>query len=287
MTIQQSLEREKMDLQSKILLLEKSLNNAPTGQLRISHSNGSVQYYFRDLPLEKSTENIPEAIIEPEVRTENTKKETANRRYFYCKNESLARSIAQRDYDQKLLNELQSRCKAIDRTIRAYNHTAPEKIIQSFSPDRQKLIEPSITEREKYIEQWLAVDYPRKLFGENTPEIYTMKGERVRSKSEKIIADTLFRYDIPYRYEFPLKLSGYGLVHPDFMVLNSFTRKEYFYEHFGMMDNEQYIKDALKKIEAYEKNDFFPGQELIITSETRAMPLNIRILEKIIHRYFL
>ena len=282
MTIQQSLEHEKRDLQRKILLLEKSLKNAPTGQLRISHSNGSVQYYFRDIPLEEATESIPKAIIKSEAGKENT-----SCRYFYCKNEILARSIAQRDYDQRLLKKLQSRCKAIDKTIRTYNHTDPEKVIRSFSPDRQKLIEPSIAEREKYIEQWLAVDYPRKLFGEDTPEIYTMKGERVRSKSEKIIADTLFRYNIPYRYEFPLKLDGYGLVHPDFTILNSVTRKEYFYEHFGMMDNEQYIKGALKKIEAYEKNDFFPGQELIITSETRAMPFNIRILEKIIHRYFL
>ena len=74
MTIHQSLEHEKKDLQRKILLLEKSLKNAPTGQLRISHSNGSVQYYFREIPLERTTESIPGTIIEPEVLTENTKK---------------------------------------------------------------------------------------------------------------------------------------------------------------------------------------------------------------------
>lgn len=33
-----------------------------------------------------------------------------------------------------------------------------------------------------------------------------IKGERGRSKSEKIIADELARCDIPYKYEYPLRI---------------------------------------------------------------------------------
>ena len=50
-------------------------------------------------------------------------------------------------------------------------------------------------------------------------EYYTIKGERVRSKSEKIIADELYRYQIPYKYEFPLTLATHNRniqLYPDF-----------------------------------------------------------------------
>ena len=50
-------------------------------------------------------------------------------------------------------------------------------------------------------------------------EIYTERGERVRSKSEKIIADKLFLQNIPYHYERPIYLKGFGMVYPDFCCL--------------------------------------------------------------------
>ena len=40
----------------------------------------------------------------------------------------------------------------------------------------------------------------------NRTEFYTRKGERVRSKSELIIAEELQRYQVPYLYEKPLEL---------------------------------------------------------------------------------
>ena len=114
-----------------------------------------------------------------------------------------------------------------------------------------------------------------------------MKGERVRSKSEKIIADALEREDIPYRYEYPVCLSGDLYIYPDFMVLNKRTRKEYFLEHFGMMDNPEYAEKMIRKIEEFEKNGIFPGEKLLMTFETRNRPLNTTVFEKIIQEFFL
>ncbi len=291
MTLQQSLEREKNDLQRNILLLEESLKDAPAGRLRISHSNGCIQYYFRDVPSAHHAKSNsirkadPQHNPAPETASTSTTETCSG--YFYDNNETLAQSIAQRDYNQRLLKELKTRYKAVKGTLLAYSRTDPENVMQSFSPDRQKLITPHIASKEAYIKQWLSEEYSRKLFKENTVEIYTMNGERVRSKSEKIIADTLYKYKIPYRYEYPLELAGFGLVHPDFMVMNPTTRKEFFWEHLGMVDDENYARNALKKLEAYEKNDILVGQELILTAETKAMPLNIRILEKKIRRYLL
>lgn len=124
-----------------------------------------------------------------------------------------------------------------------------------------------------------------KSFVEDAPEFYTNKGERVRSKSEILIANALQKHQVPYRYEFPIKLKQYGIVHPDFTVLNIRKRKEMYWEHMGMLDEEGYRDYALDKITAYEKNGIFPGDKLILTLETLKSPMNSKIIEKIIDQY--
>ena len=116
-------------------------------------------------------------------------------------------------------------------------------------------------------------------------EYYTDKGERVRSKSEILIANALNRNHIPYRYECPLYLAGYGTIHPDFTVLNVRLRKEMYWEHLGMMDEPEYIEDALNRISLYEKNHYFPGDRLILTHETLRHPLNSKNIENMIFQY--
>lgn len=107
----------------------------------------------------------------------------------------------------------------------------------------------------------------------------------MRSKSEKILADKLYAMNIPYVYEIPLYLRGYGDVRPDFMVLNKRTRKEYYWEHLGMMDDREYCEKTIRKIECYEKNGIFPGKNLLLTYETEMHPLNGRVVEEIIREY--
>lgn len=46
--------------------------------------------------------------------------------------------------------------------------------------------------------------------------ILTDRGERVRSKTEKIMADYFYRKGIEYKYEQPIYLKGLGTVYPDF-----------------------------------------------------------------------
>lgn len=53
----------------------------------------------------------------------------------------------------------------------------------------------------------------------------------------------------------------------------------------GKMDDESYREYALERILLYEKNGYFPGQELILTHETLKNPLNSRLIDKIIEKY--
>ena len=138
--------------------------------------------------------------------------------------------------------------------------------------------------KEQFIEAWNREEYTGKPFNENSPEFYTDRGERVRSKSEKIIADKLFREGIPYRYEYPLELPGWGVVYPDFTILDAENRRNLIYEHFGMMDDENYSSNAIAKVQRYASAGYYIGDNFFITMESSRNPLDSRTLDGIVQQ---
>lgn len=135
---------------------------------------------------------------------------------------------------------------------------------------------------------WDGETYQGKEFYEGTAVIITEKGERVRSKSEKILADYFYRNNIIiYKYEKPLFLKGYGTVYPDFTFLSRKTGEEIYWEHEGMMDKSDYAKTAVKKLESYQKNGIYLGERLIATFETEQTLLNSQIIEQLAQKYLL
>lgn len=132
---------------------------------------------------------------------------------------------------------------------------------------------------------WKTKEYIGKDFPDGMPVIRTEKGERVRSKSEKIMADYFYRNGIEYKYECPIYLKGIGVVYPDFTFLSQKTGEEIYWEHHGRMDDPAYARNAVRKINAYENNNIYPGERLIITYETSQMILNTDKIEKLVEKY--
>lgn len=91
----------------------------------------------------------------------------------------------------------------------------------------------------------------------------TSKGDKVRSKSEVIIANLLFQHGIEYKYEEPLDCGNGKTMLPDFTILLS-DGKKLFWEHLGMLGVESYDRRWLDKLKMYQ--EYFPGQ-LIKTYE--------------------
>ena len=101
-------------------------------------------------------------------------------------------------------------------------------------------------------------------------------GVRVRSKSEVIIADALDRAGIPYRYEFPTSVKGWGTLYPDFTCLRPSTREEVIWEHFGLMGEPDYAENAVQKLAHYAASGYTIGKNLIATFESAATPLSVK-----------
>ena len=114
----------------------------------------------------------------------------------------------------------------------------------------------------------------------------SISGNIVRSKSESLIDMSLYVRRIPFRYECELQL-GEHTIYPDFTIRHPITGKVYYWEHFGLMDDESYAKNAFFKQQTYATYGIIPTQQLITTYETKNSPLSSDFVEKIIQFYFL
>ncbi|MDR1881957.1 MAG: AAA family ATPase, partial [Prevotella sp.] len=94
----------------------------------------------------------------------------------------------------------------------------------------------------------------------------TTKGEKVRSKSEVIIANELYHADIKYVYEKELPLSDGTKWHPDF-TLRLKNGEEIYWEHLGMLGNRNYNNRWEYKKEIYAKNGITESNGKLITTQ--------------------
>ncbi|MEL1243990.1 RecQ family ATP-dependent DNA helicase [Flavobacterium sp. DGU11] len=107
----------------------------------------------------------------------------------------------------------------------------------------------------------------------------TLSGHLVRSKSEVIIANILTERNINFEYEPMLFSVDRELYSPDFAIAHN--GKVYYWEHLGMLDNEEYRSNWKIKKQWYDLN--FPGQ-LITTEES---PILSHAAQDLVNLYFL
>lgn len=261
MILREELMKRRRELEDGLSVARVVLRNETKGRLEVMKRDGFYRYYYI-----------------------SNKDEIEKKIYIDKENMKLAKELANRDYCRKAEKAMLEEMKRIDRLLELYTMENVEACYENLHPGRKRLVTPVLETDEAYISNWIqccsGIANPIK----NSLEILTDNQERVRSKSEKIIADRLFALGIPYKYEEALMLGG-KVVFPDFTVLNTRTRKTFYWEHFGMIDDPEYLEKALKKVELYGKNDIIVGENLLITYETRNQPLLSSNVEVIIQNH--
>lgn len=243
----------------QIQLLQKELERLPKGELRCRKNGGYTKWY--------QYRNGEEAYIPKKQR-------------------NLAEQLAVRKYKEALLNEMQNERNAIEQYLR-YQDKCKAKandLLEESSMYRELLL-PYYDSNNSDIDNWAFQNYEKNLSHPEHLIHKTIAGYNVRSKSESLIVSALYTNQIPFRYECALHLGEITLF-PDFTILHPYTKKIYYYEHFGMMDNSEYAQSAYKKLQLYAEHNIIPSINLITTFETRDNPLDTEMLEKIIQFYF-
>lgn len=259
MYLQQIIESRDKELNHIISEMENKIDNNLRGNIRFSKSNGNTQFYINQ---GKGGNRNGTYVKKSDWKT--VIKYSKNK---YCK------TVLKRAYKEK---------KLVLKLQKLYCSGMVEDVYDLFPKELQQEITPVCISDAGYVEKWLkkssSIINSYKIDG----NITTNKGEPVRSKSEKIIADILEKLGIPYKYEECLILDDGSYLFPDFTILDVKRRREIYLEHLGLMDNFEYVNRTMEKIKKYENNGIFPGVNLLLTSESENIKFNTKAFEQMI-----
>lgn len=247
-------------VKKEINKIEQDLKNMPEGKFVCSHTGPYTKWFVSD-----------------------------GKKYTYIpKSERpLAEKLLLKKCYLKRLKYLKREQKAINYYLNHHDKKAAEEESAFFaSIEFQDLLSSIYKIQSEELQEWANAPYNTNT---NNPESLKHKatlGKMVRSKSEVLIDFLLTKYQIPFRYECELELGG-RIIYPDFAIRHPITGKMFYWEHFGMIDNPEYCSNMLSKLHLYISNGIYPSINLITTYETKDIPLDITMLEKIIEFYFL
>lgn len=243
----------------------------PKGYLKYQERGGHVFYYQ----------------VNKDIETGLVKK-----KYIKQKEIERARRLELKHYYAQIRPIIEQNLREIERFIEKYDFNGVDAMYDKLAGPRKVLIEPIDGSREALIRAW---NEQTDTYGVPYPEyriFKTEQGELVRSKSEVIIANTLFTYKgvLLYKYEKPLEVIENGkkrIIHPDFTVLNLKTGKIKYWEHSGLLDDKRYADDFIGREHVYINNNLLPGRDIIHSYETSSCPLNPAMIKKIIQSQIL
>lgn len=231
------------------------------GKLEYIERNGNYQYYI--------------------CKTKNYKK---HRKYIRNKDLKVAEKIANRDYLNEVKSYLSYKIEKEKSILEVLEFVDIHQIYKNLPRARKNLVN-SISETPlQKLQLWKSTPYKSLTINNSYDYIETINGERVRSKSEKILADLFHEKGIVYKYECPIYFDRVTL-HPDFTFFDPANEKEIYWEHFGMIDNPIYSKNMMQKLATYADNGIILGKNLIVTFESSEKILDINYAENLIDQF--
>lgn len=245
------------DLEASIKETSKQANMFPNGRLRVSKYSGSGDYRWRVSVLDESTGKWVRRTI-PKSR------------------ENEAAEYAMGDFLHTRLKAMKKQLRVLKAMVREYEPACTAMSMARNCEELGRLLSLRIKgvmgEWDEITNAWASESYVRCTKYPEYLKYPTMCGIMVRSKSEVIIADLLFKFHIPFRYEPEMIING-RVYYPDFLIMHPITHKLFVWEHFGMMDNPDYIdRNVAGKVENYAHSGWILDLNLIISTETREHP---------------
>lgn len=265
--LEEALRKKEKELKEIEARMKGIRREGPEGTLQVSTIRGCYRYY-RNLAGETGEESV--------------------REYLPQKEHSLAAQMAQGEYDKSFCRELDRQLHMVQRMLKNYDSQRLSDTYEKMHPGKKIFVKPYHMGDEAFRKQWIEKAYEKNPYPFDEKEVLTEGGERVRSKSEAFIADRLRQYGIPYRYEAALATWGGKVLYPDFTILNVRKRTIYYWEHFGRMDDPEYVnKQCIKKLEEMREMGIFPGKNLICTFESTAYPFAGRGVNDLIEEFLI
>lgn len=249
-------EKMLVDIRQNIELTKEDISKCPAGKLYLEN-RGKSQFYFCAIPSGNGR---------------------AHRRLINREPETV-RGLLRRHYLEAQNSVLEKDACLLEALIEGFTDTAAGSYINQMPERLQKLTAEWDLLREST--EWENAEFEQSSYRPDEKLQPTSRGISVRSKSEALIAEKLFEFGVPFRYEQVLHIGKYDYA-PDFTVLNVRTEKIYYWEHFGLVNSEKYQEHRRKKLSTYESAGIVPWDNLIATYDDANGKLDLQFIESII-----
>ena len=243
--------------------LQSEVSNLPEGELYI-RSDDKQKQYFQRLP-----------------KGGNRKKE---HRYGIKKQPELLKALSRKAYIDEVLPILDKDLKEIGKLLDKYKATDEESVMGDFLEKYPELSD-GVYHGRRESGNWSEWQSAEQSFHPESLKSTASDGSGRRSVGELLIGAKLKHYKIPYRYEVP--------AHPDLPYIPDFTVKRprdgkiFFWEHFGLVNDKEYMERNRRKLLDYERVGIVPWENLIITYNQSDGGINEKLIDAMIEGWLL
>ena len=212
------------------------------------------------------------------------------------RDEQKIRALASKEFCSRAMpileNNISALRKAIARQIPFDPGSSLESLTKSYAMlpeeyffDRDKLVisaglDEELIDKIKRHEAWWKTPYTEYWGYPERKTKTTSRGQKVRSISELLIAEALYKYSIPFHYEEELKI-GEKTFAPDFTFEDAGYTKFYL-DYFGMMSDPVYARRNFNKLREYHDFGLVPGDNLIVAFDSCGI-MNAGVIEGLIN----
>ena len=200
-------------------------------------------------------------------------------RRVITKDIELQRALAKKEFSEKALKILDQNIQNLKQAIDGITPFDPDLILKNMTKGYAKLPEEFFFDRNSLTidlhldgeenarvmrhREWGQEPCHESSYYEEHKNIMTSKGIKVRSKSEALILEMNYRFDLDVKYDEELWL-GSHLIVPDFTYQGADGRP-FFWEHMGMMNKPDYAAHNYEKLQDYYECGILLGDRLILT----------------------
>lgn len=234
-----------------------------------------------------------------------------------AKNEDIKKELCRKEFTEKKLKMVRENIRLLEKVEGRLNDLSPETILEKVAKVYKDFPESYFLDGSDNLnDDWETAPYKQSDYMPDKKTHITSRGLKVRSKSELMIAEKFYEYNIPFRYEQVIKYGQWKLA-PDFVInkglimrragllagpapgsvpglteeltpgltpeltpeLAADKNDSIYWEHCGLTSNSQYMSHHKWKLDIYEEMGIVPWKNLIVTYDDENGNLNIPLIE--------
>lgn len=264
MIYKKELERITELLQEQKTDLVDELGDLPKGRLLCYKSHGVTCY----------SERFP--------ATGNAKKE---RRQGVKSDSDYLMKLVRKECVVRMIPRLEKDIVLLEKLMRSYE-PADENSVMSDIVAKYEEISGYIYNQEVDSREWANTASGESDYHKEDLTSIAADGSHRRSLGEIIIGSRLSHYNIPFKYEAAINHPDIPYI-PDFTIKRPSDGKIIYWEHFGKVNDVNYMQNNKQKLDTYERYGIVPWENLIISYSRSDYSINEKLIDALIQGWLL